>query len=219
MCFSATASFVAGTALSTVGVATIKMSSTKRELPFAAVPLFFGVQQLIEGMIWLSFRGESLFSNQPLTVLYSFFSHVFWPIYVPFAIWLLEKNPVRRRLLMAIQVAGLTTGIYLLYSLIQFSITSNILGKHIVYDTPHFYIVPVMFLYLLSTCASGMLSSNKMIQIFGALSLVTFIAAYIIHAATFISVWCFFAAVISLIVYFYFRQNSRGFSGLKQVKE
>jgi hypothetical protein len=33
------------------------------------------------------------------------------------------------------------------------------------------------------------------------LSFVTFVAAYLIHAATFFSVWCFFAAILSFLVY------------------
>ena len=63
-----------------------------------------------------------------------------------------------------------------------------------------------MALYLIATCVSGLLSSNRIIQVFGALALVTFLAAYAIHVATFFSVWCFFAALLSFIVYFYFRQ-------------
>ena len=50
MCFSAPASFVAGIALSTVGAATIRMTSRRAEIAFAMIPLLFGVQQLTEGM-------------------------------------------------------------------------------------------------------------------------------------------------------------------------
>ena len=42
MCFSATASFTARTALSAVGVLTLRKSSGKAELALAAVPLLFG---------------------------------------------------------------------------------------------------------------------------------------------------------------------------------
>jgi len=44
MCFSATASFVAGSALSAVGVATVKKAKRKTEIPFALIPLLFGVR-------------------------------------------------------------------------------------------------------------------------------------------------------------------------------
>jgi hypothetical protein len=42
MCFSATASFTAGTALSAVGAVTVRRSRGWSELPIALVPLLFG---------------------------------------------------------------------------------------------------------------------------------------------------------------------------------
>jgi hypothetical protein len=56
MCFSASASFIAGGALTAVGVVTLKKTENKKEIPFAAIPLLFGIQQLIEGVIWLTLR-------------------------------------------------------------------------------------------------------------------------------------------------------------------
>ena len=49
MCFSATASFTVGVVLSVIGVVTIKMTRRKEEIPFAMIPLLFGIQQFIEG--------------------------------------------------------------------------------------------------------------------------------------------------------------------------
>ena len=210
MCFSAPASFVAGTALSVLGVATIRMTSRKAEIAFAMIPLLFGVQQFTEGMIWLSFRDESPLSNTMLTFVYSLFSHVLWPIFIPFAVGMLETVPWRKKAVTACQIAGMTVGLYLLYIIIQFPVRSLVSGKHIAYDSPHFYIVTVMLLYLIATCASSLFSSSRVIQVFGALSLATFMAAYAIHAATFFSVWCFFAAILSFIVYAYFMQARSG---------
>ena len=210
MCFSATASFIAGAALSAVGAATIRMTSRRAEIAFAIIPLLFGVQQLTEGMIWLSFRNESPLPNAALTFVYSLFSHVLWPIYIPFAVGLLETVPLRKKAVAACQIAGTAVGLYLFYIIVQFPVTARVLEKHIAYDSPHFYIVAVMLLYLTATCASSLFSSNRVIQVFGALSLATFMAAYAIHVATFFSVWCFFAAILSFIIYYYFRQARSG---------
>ena len=213
MSFSAPASFIAGAVLTTVGIAPLRLACRPSEIPFAAIPLLFGLQQLVEGLIWLSFREASPLPNQTLTFIYSLFSHVLWPIYVPFAVRLLETAPWRRRALLAAQFAGIAVGLYLLYFLVQFPVTSQVLGQHIVYESPHFYSGPVMSLYLIATCVSSMLASHWLIRAFGVLVLVTFVAAYAIHAATLVSVWCFFAAILSLIVYAYFRrerfQNNR----------
>lgn len=206
MCFSATASFVSGIALCAVGVATIRMASRRAEIAFAMIPLLFGVQQLTEGMIWLSFQDNSPIPNAALTFVYSLFSHVLWPIFIPFAVGQLETVPWRKRAVGACQIAGAAVGLYLLYFIVQFPVTSRVLEKHIAYESPHFYIVTVMLVYLSATCVSCLLSSSRIIQIFGALSLATFIGAYAIHVATLFSVWCFFAAILSFIVFDYFRQ-------------
>ena len=76
MCFSATASFVAGTTLSTIGVATITKVKQRSELPFALIPLLFGIQQFIEGIIWLTFSHDAPLLKQTMTYIYSMYSHV-----------------------------------------------------------------------------------------------------------------------------------------------
>ena len=47
MCFSATASFTAGTGLIAFGAFTARRARRPAELPFALIPVLFGVQQLI----------------------------------------------------------------------------------------------------------------------------------------------------------------------------
>lgn len=205
MCFSATASFIAGAALTATGAVTLQMTSRRVTLPFAMVPLLFGVQQIIEGFIWLSLSQEPVANGIP-TIFYSLFSHVLWPIYIPFAVRLLETVPWRRKAMAVCQAIGLAVGLYLLYFILQFPVTARVLESHIAYESPHFYAPPVMIMYLIATCVSSLFSSDRIIQVFGALSFVTFVAAYAIHVATFFSVWCFFAAILSLIVFVYFRQ-------------
>lgn len=54
--------------------------------------------------------------------------------------------------------------------------------------------------YLLAATVSPLLSNEIMVRIFGALALISFMLAYLIFARWFISVWCFFAAILSVIV-------------------
>lgn len=110
----------------------------------------------------------------------------------------------------ACQTVGLAVGLYLLYFIIEFPVTARIIGGHIAYESPHFYAVPTMVMYLIGTCVGSLFSTNRTIQIFGAAAFVTFIAAYTIHVATFFSVWCFFAAILSVIVLVYLRQERSG---------
>ena len=146
MCFSATASFVAGTTLSAIGVATITKVKHRSELPFAMIPLLFGIQQIIEGVIWLTFSHDAPLLKQTMTYIYSVFSHVLWPIYVPFAFRVLETTPWRRTAMLWFQAAGLTVGLYLLYFIVTRPVVAQIIGQHIVYESPHFFIAPVIVL-------------------------------------------------------------------------
>ena len=220
MCFSATASFSAGALL--LGIGTLTLRSTlkahrRRELPFAAIPLLFAIQQLIEGVIWLTFSADAALLNSVMTHVYSFFSHVLWPVYLPVAVLLIEPPGPRRRALIGFVVAGVAVGAYLLYVLVAFPVVSRPTGQHVEYDSPHFLAVEVMALYLVSTTVSPLLSTHRGVKLFGALALLSFGAAYAFYATWFISVWCFFAALLSVVIYLHFalRQAPRG--GWQQV--
>ena len=176
----------------------------RRALPFAAIPLLFAAQQLIEGVIWLTFSDEAARLNSVMTHLYSFFSHVLWPVYVPVAVVLMEPAGWRRRALIVFAVAGAALAAYLLYVLVAFPIVSRVTGQHVEYVSPHFFAALTMTLYLLSTAISPLLSTYRMVVVFGALALLSFGVAYAFYAVWFISVWCFFAGLLSAVVYLHF---------------
>lgn len=188
---------------------TVKRAERKAELPFSAIPLLFGVQQILEGIIWLTFRFDTPLLNTVMTNAYSLFSHVLWPIYMPFAVLALEPVPWRRKALYAFLAIGTAAGLYLLINMARFPITSQPVGAHIEYVSPHFYVAVVMGSYLAGTCLSMLLSSHKFVNVFGALALLLFVAVYRIYTLWFISVWCFFAAVLSAVVYLHFRTRER----------
>lgn len=204
MCFSMTASLTAGAFLAGVGTMTIKAARRKRELPYAAIPLLFAIQQLSEGVVWWTFERDASGLRAVMTQFFSFFSHVLWPVYIPVAVWLLEPPGIRRWLITAIAVIGTVVGGYLLYSMVSDPIQARETGEHIEYVAPHFFATVTMGGYLLATTCSMLLSSTGMVRLFGAVALLAFVLAYWIYATWFISVWCFFAAILSLVVAFRF---------------
>ena len=209
MCFSATASFVSGVPLVAVGALTMGRAGRSSGLAFAAIPLLFGIQQLLEGVLWLTFPDRAPLLNTVLTYAYSFFSHVLWPVYVPLAVLLIEPSPWRRKVLAAIAVAGALVAAYLLYFLVRLPLIAQVTGHHIAYLSPHFYVLEVMGLYLLGTCVGSLFSSHRSVRWFGVAAFVSFIAAYAFYATWFISVWCFFAAVLSGLVLLQFPGGGR----------
>ena len=212
MCFCAAASFSAGAVLTLIGVVTIKLRKRREEVFFAMIPLLFGMQQFIEGLLWLSFQFDGELLNVVMTYVFVLFSHVMWPVFVPFSIGFMETVPWRKKVIRGFQLTGIAVAVYLLYFIVRYPITSEIRG-HIVYVFPHFHIPPVLVLYIAATCVSALFSSQRIVNLFGALAFVLFVVAFWFYYAAFFSVWCFFAAILSVMIFLHFR--FRSFKGLR----
>lgn len=77
MCFSATASFGAGVVLTVIGVASIKKTHHPTQLLFASIPFIFGVQQIAEGILWLTLPNPDYVSTQKIfTHIFLFFAQI-----------------------------------------------------------------------------------------------------------------------------------------------
>lgn len=140
-----------------------------------------------------------------MTFIYSIFSHVLWPIFVPLSVMLLEPVRWRKKVMFTLWIGGTVISLFLFYNLFAFPITSRVENHHIVYLSPHFYIYAVMGLYVAATCVSTMFSSHKLIRFFGVMALAAFRISYLFYKISLISVWCFFAALLRIIIYGYFK--------------
>jgi hypothetical protein len=58
MCFSPQADFAAGAVVTGMGVEALRRVRVRRELIVGALPLLFGIHQLVEGFVWLGLRGQ-----------------------------------------------------------------------------------------------------------------------------------------------------------------
>jgi hypothetical protein len=190
--------------LSAFSIATVKLTRRKSEIPFALIPLLFGIQQFVEGMLWLSFQYDAAVLNVVMTYLFTLFSHVLWPIYVPFSIGLIETVAWRREVIWGFQLVGTAVGLYLLYSIIRFPVVSEI-NEHMVYVLPYVREHPVMDFYLAATCIAPLFSSHNFVRLFGVLTFVLFFAALWFYTVALFSVWCFFSAILSVLIYLHFR--------------
>jgi len=210
MCFSATASFIVGGSLTALGAVIVKRAMCRNELPFAVMPLLFGIQQIIEGVLWLSFHYDAAQLRMVMTYMFTMFSHVLWPVYVPFAVGLMEPEPWRRKTMWWFRCIGIAVGIQLLVLITTQPLVAEV-NTHIIYISPHFYEWPMMMLYIAATCLVSLFSSFKLIRLFGGLALLLFLVAYWFYTEAFFSVWCFFAAILSPIIYLHInRAGKRG---------
>jgi hypothetical protein len=204
MCFSSTASFVVGTGLIVTGVLTLRLADRRVFIPFALIPLLFGIQQIIEGVIWLSLQYDAAQLKMVSTYMYSVFSHVLWPVYVPVAVALMEPHPWRRKALWIFSIIGVVGGVHLLVLIATQSLTV-VAGENIIYVSAHHYEWPMMLIYVTATCLAPLFSSFPLVRIFGLTALILFFVSYWFYNEAFFSVWCFCAAILSGIIYLFFR--------------
>jgi hypothetical protein len=209
MCFSASASFAAGTALLALGVVTVRRTRRMAEWPFALIPALFGVQQLMEGGLWLTLdTPQQACLNTLLAQGFSAFSQVIWPIYIPLAVWLLEPAGWRRHAIALMALAGAAVSLFLLWYLLHVPAVAQVQGRHIAYIFPHFHEPLATALYLLGACVSPLLSCFKTVRLFGLLATLSLLTTATLYSQWLVSVWCFFAALLSSVILMHFRARA-----------
>lgn len=204
MCFSTEASFGAGAVLTVVGIATFRKTHSKSQLAFAAIPFIFGVQQFIEGFVWLSLSNvDYAYLKQIPTYLFLIIAQVVWPLWIPFSIFLMEKEAKSKKLLAGLLAVGAILSLCVIYNLMTYSVKSEIVEHHIHYTLNiSKWMIPLgAFLYFLPTVISPFVSSIKRTNFLGTAILTSFLVSKLFFEQYVISVWCFFAALMSVIVY------------------
>jgi hypothetical protein len=204
MCFSASASFGAGVILSVIGIASIKKAETKEQVFFASIPLIFAIQQITEGFLWLALSNPDFaFLRWPTTYFFLFFAQIVWPFWVPFSILKLGANQRRIKTERVLMVIGATVSLYLTYCLLSFPVEAKIIGMHISYiqDYPKELARYGGLLYMVATIVPPFFSNIKRMWTLGTAILISYFITDLFYTDYIISVWCFFASVISISVY------------------
>jgi len=208
MCFSANASFAIAAATSVVGLVTLRQITHPKEILLAVMPFLFAIQQLVEGLLWLQLTGK----GDPeiislLSLIFQIFAKMLWPAYVALAVYLVEIKKNRKNILLALTIVGFLLSINLMFDLYGTPIYAAVNGHSIDYSSEATILYWQMLPYFLCTIGAFFLSSHKFIQVFGAVILFGFAVSAMAYLATFTSVWCFFAAAASTILYFHFKRT------------
>jgi len=207
MCFSASASFTASGLLIPTGIYCLKeaMASEKEYLAISAWPLFFGIQQAFEGFLWLGMGNHELSLIHSASLGFLFFSHFFWLFWVPFSAFCLETDKLFRITLMIFSYCGFFYGSLLYFPLLKDESLLNIklVNGSIYYVTQFIFndLVPKNFsfvVYAIIILVPLLISSNRRVNFLGSLISFSVIVTYILFSYAFISIWCFFAAVLSI---------------------
>jgi len=218
MCFSATASFAGGVIITSIGVAVVTKVHKPSQLLFASIPLFFGLQQFTEGVLWLTIPNPEYAGIQRIaTHLFLIMADVLWPALIPLAVLLMESNARKRKIMILLLIAGLTVSVYYSCCLLFMNVTPQIMGYHILYnsDFPKLIAIPVFILYLIATLTPLFISSIERTHMMGILMFFSCLVTAIFFTQYLTSVWCFFAALISAVIYWILSDAKKEFKFAK----
>lgn len=203
MCFSANASFIAATVLTISGTIAISQVKKPSHLLFALIPLFFGIQQFCEGFLWLSLSNPVFFEwHTPAKYTFLIFAQVIWPCWIPLSFLLIERSPVRRKIIRYFFFGGIVVSLLLAYRLVAYTAVADIDGCHIAYHiaSPRIILIVTGILYAGAIVVAPFFSSWKRARLLATVNLISLIATEVFFKMYFVSVWCFFAAVQSVII-------------------
>lgn len=209
---SAEASFGAGLFLSITGAASVKRAENSSQILFASVPLIFAVQQIVEGFVWLSFTNPAYMLWREYAVFgFLFFAQVIWPSWLPASILIMEKEKKPVRILQVLSVLGLIVSAYAAYCLFAYQTHARAENYHIRYyiDLPPSVIRDKGLLYMTVTLAPLFISTTKRMWMFALSILLSYIFTKLFFNDYIISVWCFFAAVSSGMVYYILQDKQK----------
>jgi hypothetical protein len=205
MCFSATANFVGSTVLVSVGVVTLTKVKHRRELLFAALPTLFALHQFMEGFVWLGLDGRlSPTATYRWGLAFMIFAQGLIPFLIPLSIQLFEPNTPSRRRMVPFTVVGGALSLYMLWALAAFPLSISVVGNSIVYINPGTQITWLAGLYIVVVCGSLFFSKLRLMVLFGAANLILLLAVMAYKRYAFTSLWCFYAAISSIIILAYF---------------
>jgi len=204
MCFSASASFIASGGLAALGGVSF-VSAKKKDKILAVIPIMFSIQQFCEGIQWLYLNSGS--SSSIFGYLFLFFAFILWPIYVPSMVFILDKS--ERKILGWFVLAGTAVAIYFTVILMMGPMEVQKVNSCVTYNFNFPFQNYVVIAYLVAVVGSLSISSINIFRYFGIVVGFLGLVAWFFFALAFTSVWCFFAAVVSLMFYFYIRYKRR----------
>lgn len=210
MCFSAIVSFSAAAGLSWLGIATIGQTTSKRELLLASFPCLFAVQQTCEGLVWIG-KNNSYFTQSGNVATYGFllFATSIWLVLSPLAIYLLTEDINRKRFLLGLAIGGGGLGIYLFGWILARGVEPQLFSGNLFYDLrfiPFYEVIKYVYLAIISV--PFLIAESSSLQLFGVSVVVSFICSQLFFQVTLVSVWCFFAAILSGFLYFIIKDVS-----------
>lgn len=180
----------------------------------AATPLLFAMQQAAEGVVWLTFSpSDQLEAHRLAVAVFLGVAMVAWPLWISIALRSVERSPSRRVMLTMLACLGAVVSATSTVMLMRWPPVPVIVGHSIQYDSGLVMsgTLGVLLLvgYVLPTIGPFFVSTIQTSQMIGATLVASLVLTILVERDALTSVWCFFAAILSLQIQNALKQERR----------
>jgi uncharacterized protein DUF6629 len=213
MCFAPQADAAVGVVVVAVGVDALRHVRVEKEIVLASLPLLFGVHQLAEAFVWWGLEGRVAGVVQAVAIwAYLVFAFALVPILVPLAVGLVERRLGRRRVIAACGVLGAAVAVALAVPMFRGPVTAVIASRHIEYHVDALARGgQLTSLYVVATCGALLASSYRDLAALGVANSIAIPVLVWLTVSGFVSLWCFWAAIVSVVIAFHLRRTAASF--------
>ncbi|HEB79969.1 MAG TPA: hypothetical protein ENI79_05800 [Rhodospirillales bacterium] len=217
MCFSEPVSFAAGSALIAGGAfASWKAwKISKKYMPIALMPVMAGIQQFMEGYVWMGLSGGDSSMVWLGAMGFIFFSWLLWPIWIPFSVYVLEPPESRRKnmfLYFALAGTALGLALYIPHLLYPDWVNVTINRDSLAYEGTMLldYLIPrwlTYAIYMFLLIAPPLMSTYLHIRLFGLTLIAIVSVVYFFLVYAYISFFCLLAGIGTLHLIYIILRN------------
>jgi len=220
MCFSEPVSLAAGVVLLGGGgyALTKALKINNKYIPVAMMPVFAGLQQISEGLVWSGMTNGNEQLVQVSALVYIFFTWFMWPFWIPLSIYVLEPKESRRKhLFSGFALIGLVFGLILIVPHLLNPGWVNVAINHnsLAYEGTMLldFLMPrtlTNVIYLTLIIAPPLLSRYRHLRYFGVTLIVVTSVDYLFLQYAYISFFCLLAGLATVhLIYIIARNHCR----------
>jgi hypothetical protein len=183
-----------------VAIVSLREVRRPRELPFASLPLLFGLHQLTEAVIWARVDGDAGSSLAHGAVLvYVGIAMVVLPVHFPLSVLLLEPQGDRLRVAPFVLLGAVVAAV-MAVEVFSAPVTVVAHPHALEYVTGLSHGDGLAVAYVVAVISPALLSGYRSVVAFGVVNLVGLLVVAVAYVEAFASLWCVYAALTSCLV-------------------
>ena len=209
MCFSPEADAASAIVIGAAAVDSLRSVRHRNELPLASLPALFAAHSAMSAFVWLGIEGAVPPSVRDAAAwMFMLVAFSVLPAWVPWAVWSIEPPSVQRRRIALLALLGtVVCGVFFVRIVSGTGHASD--GGNFIRYRVHASDNDVLAVaYVTATCGAMLLSGDRILLIYGVVNAIAVALLAALLAAGFASLWCFWAAITSILIALYMRRRN-----------